>query len=79
MAILRVRDKDGNITEIPALEGLSAYEVAVKNGFKGTEEEWLESLRIPPDLTGFATEDYVAQTIQEALGGIENGTYWKIN
>ena len=24
--------------------GLSAYEVAVKNGFEGTEEEWLESL-----------------------------------
>lgn len=45
MAILRVRDKDGNITEIPVLEGLSAYEVAVKNGFFGSEQEWLESLR----------------------------------
>lgn len=28
-------------------EGLSAYELAVKNGFKGTEEEWLESLKAP--------------------------------
>lgn len=26
-------------------EGLSAYEVAVKNGFEGTESEWLESLK----------------------------------
>lgn len=26
-------------------EGASAYEVAVANGFEGTEEEWLESLR----------------------------------
>ena len=26
------------------LKGLSAYEVAVDNGFVGTEEEWLESL-----------------------------------
>lgn len=26
-------------------DGLSAYEVAVKNGFSGTEEEWLESLK----------------------------------
>ena len=26
-------------------EGLSAYEVAKKNGFSGTEEEWLESLQ----------------------------------
>lgn len=25
--------------------GLSAYAIAVENGFKGTEEEWLESLR----------------------------------
>lgn len=26
-------------------DGLSAYEIAVKNGFKGSEEEWLESLK----------------------------------
>lgn len=28
------------------LNGLSAYEIAVKNGFVGTEEEWLNSLRM---------------------------------
>lgn len=27
------------------LRGYSAYEIAVQNGFQGTEEEWLESLR----------------------------------
>lgn len=27
--------------------GLSAYQVAVKNGFKGTEKEWLQSLKGP--------------------------------
>lgn len=26
------------------VQGLSAYEIAVKNGFTGTEEEWLQSL-----------------------------------
>ena len=26
-------------------KNLSAYEIAVKNGFNGTEIEWLESLR----------------------------------
>ena len=26
------------------LKGLSAYEIAIKNGYVGTEEEWLESL-----------------------------------
>ena len=32
--------------------GLSAYEIAVKNGFKGTEAEWLEYLKGPPGLDG---------------------------
>lgn len=27
------------------VDGLSAYEIAVKNGFVGSEEEWLESLK----------------------------------
>lgn len=30
------------------LQGDSAYEVAVKNGFVGTEQEWLDSLEGPP-------------------------------
>lgn len=28
--------------------GFSAYDIAVKNGFVGTEEEWLESLKYKP-------------------------------
>lgn len=27
------------------VQGLSAYEVAVKNSFEGTEQEWLASLK----------------------------------
>ena len=30
--------------------GKSAYEIAVENGFEGTEEEWLESLKGNNDL-----------------------------
>ena len=33
----------GNIMET-VLKGLSAYEIAVKNGFEGTEVEWLKTL-----------------------------------
>ena len=44
MALIRVRDKDGNYIDIPALNGESAYNIAVKNGFVGTEQEWLDSL-----------------------------------
>lgn len=42
-----VRDKQGDLTalNIPAINGKSAYEVALSNGFEGTEQEWLESLK----------------------------------
>lgn len=44
--ILRVRDDEGNVFDIPAIRGLSSYEIAVKHGFEGTEEEWLESIGV---------------------------------
>ena len=30
-----------------SLDGKSAYQIAVENGFEGTEEEWLASLEGP--------------------------------
>ena len=45
MAMIKVRAKDGNIIELPALNGESAYNIAVKNGFVGTEAEWVDSLK----------------------------------
>ncbi len=35
----------GTINKLTELRGYSAYEVALLNGFSGTEEEWLDSLR----------------------------------
>lgn len=32
---------------------LSAYGIAVKNGFEGTEEEWLESLKGTPGKSAY--------------------------
>ena len=43
MAILRVRDADGKVIEIPAIKGdpgKSAYEYAKSCGYTGTEEEF---------------------------------------
>lgn len=37
--------------------GLSAYEIAVKNGFKGTEQEWLASLKGTPGTNGENAEE----------------------
>ena len=50
MALMRVKDKDGNIKPILAIKGetgASAYEVAQADGFEGTTSEWLKSLTGP--------------------------------
>lgn len=50
MAILKIRDNDGKITEIPALKGepgvagKSAYEYAKDGGYTGTAEEFAKKL-----------------------------------
>lgn len=36
---------NGAIQGKPGKDGKSAYELAVENGFDGTEKEWLESLK----------------------------------
>lgn len=43
--------KTGEITNIPAITGKSAYEIAVEEGFEGTKEDWLNSLRGGNDYT----------------------------
>ena len=35
----------GNVSLLKTIHGYSAYEIAVINGFKGTEDEWLNSLK----------------------------------
>lgn len=34
------------------LDGASAYEIALRHGFAGTEQQWLESLTGPPGMPG---------------------------
>ena len=47
-------------------DGASAYEVAVENGFVGTEEEWLESL-VGPQGEPFTYDDFT----QDQLDGLQ--------
>lgn len=42
--ILKIRDKDGNFVDFPAIKGKSAYEYAVEGGYQGTEEEFIAFL-----------------------------------
>lgn len=55
-------------------QGLSAYEVAVKNGFKGTEQEWLASLVGKDGELGQGSKDAIIRIesfVQSALGAAE--------
>ena len=42
--ILAKKYVDATLSGAGALQGKSAFDVAVDNGFKGTEEEWLQTL-----------------------------------
>lgn len=59
-------------TEKPA----SAYDIAVKNGFSGTEEEWLESLKGAPgkDAGDISPEDIGAANIDHSHGYLKTIT-----
>lgn len=41
---ITITDKNGTTSSV-VFDGASAYEIAVENGFEGSEEEWLESLK----------------------------------
>ena len=43
--VLYFKNKNGEFEEVPAIAGRSAYQTALDEGFKGTESEWLESLK----------------------------------
>ena len=56
-------------------DGLSAYEIAVKNGFEGTEEEWLESLKGETPVKGedYFTDEDIQEIVSEVLEALPNG------
>ncbi len=68
-------DRDGSDGK-DGENGLSAYEIALKNGFFGTESEWLDSLKgkdgNSPEVSGFATTEYVDERLSEILFILEN-------
>lgn len=49
-----VSSGSGGGSGVPGKDGASAYEIAVENGFEGTEEEWLASLVGQPGPDGFS-------------------------
>lgn len=43
--VLKIKNAKGEWVAVPAIQGESAYDIAVRNGFVGTEKEWLDSLK----------------------------------
>lgn len=63
----RVIEEVENIIASDDLRGKSAYQIALDNGFEGSEEEWLESLR------GEDGQDGKSVTIESVLGTDADG------
>ena len=64
-----IKEKDNNIIEViskgrQGISGKSAYTIAVENGFKGTEEEWLLSLKGDP----FTYSDFTPEQLAGLTG-----------
>lgn len=85
-SILKVRDADGTVHEIHALQGKSAYQYAVEGGYTGTEAEFAaklaaEKLPNPNALTftGAVTGSYDGSqplTVEIPSGGGGAGRDW---
>ena len=58
-SILKVRDADGTVHEIYALQGKSAYQYAVEGGYTGTEEEFAANLADMPISSKPAGKSYL--------------------
>lgn len=70
----------GKLTGMPdTIRGYSAYEVAVINGFKGTEQEWLDSLdgtKVPQEqLVDAVAAYFVDNPVEDGLPGHDGTTF----
>ena len=59
--------RKGDGTGTPGKNGLSAYEIAVKNGFEGSERDWLNSLQATAEIEAMTQED-IAAVFKEVTG-----------
>ena len=70
--ITNISNEVKNINLIPGDDGKSAYEIAVENGFEGTEQEWLESLigYTPQKELDYFTEDEKTEMVNEIVSKV---------
>lgn len=61
MNTTKIKDSEGNWSSLPSLRGESAYELAVKKGFEGSEDDFNNSLVKKEDI------DKINETLKEDL------------
>ena len=69
MSTVVVKDTNNKIVEVisvgkQGISGKSAYTIAIENGFKGTEKEWLSSLKGNP----FTYSDFTPEQLAQLVG-----------
>ena len=62
-----IKDGETFYIESNAGIGVSAYGVAVNNGYEGTEEDWLKTLRVSGDATITGMSDVYGGTTHEEI------------
>lgn len=67
------------IAEALGAQGLSAYDIAVANGFVGTEEEWLDSLKAKTFIRRHDFVTNVSYCGYAELGSLETDSVWNIS
>ncbi len=55
---------DFGLGKASIIHGESAYQIAVENGFEGTEQEWLDSLKGDP----FTYDDFTSEQLESLTG-----------
>lgn len=71
--IVTINLLSGSYVNIPIKNGSrgeSAYEVAVRDGYQGTEEEWLESLHATVDIVNNLSEGGVTKALSAEQGKV---------
>lgn len=62
----KIKDSEGNWSSLPSLRGESAYELAVKKGFEGSEDDFNNSLVKKEEI------DKINETLKEDIGDLKS-------
>lgn len=71
-AVAKIRNSDGKFEGIPALAGENLYEMAVRNGYIGTEEEYLKEVISDGWVSGLAEVKSDLNDVKNDLESISN-------